>query len=100
MSRNGGVDMDRTDDPGPITEGVPSASWAPARVAIPAETGFLRRVSWGAIFAGAVIAMVCQLALTCLGLAIGLGTINPYTETGTMQGLGVGALVWMLLTTI
>lgn len=54
----------------------------------------LRRISWGSIFAGVIVALVVQLLLSLLGLAIGLGSINPMTETDPFSGLGTGALVW------
>jgi len=53
-----------------------------------------KRISWGAILAGAVLALVIQLALSLLGLGIGLGTIDPLTEQNPMAGIGVGAAIW------
>lgn len=40
-----------------------------------------RRVSWGAIFAGVVVALLTQLALEMLGIAIGVGAIEPGEDT-------------------
>lgn len=57
----------------------------------------VRRISWGAIFAGTVVAMVAQLALNLLGLGIGASTVNPTTEQNAFQGLGIAALIWMVL---
>lgn len=56
--------------------------------------GPLKRVSWGAVFAGVVIAFVTMLALNLLGLAIGLGTIDPVEEQNPFAGLATGAAVW------
>jgi len=56
-----------------------------------------KRISWGAIFAGAVLALVIQLALSLLGLGIGLGTIDPLTEQNPMAGIGVGAAIWWVV---
>jgi hypothetical protein len=53
-----------------------------------------KRISWGAILAGAVLALVIQLALSLLGLGIGLGTIDPLTEQNPMDGIGIGAGIW------
>ncbi|RZL93756.1 MAG: hypothetical protein EOP82_06530 [Variovorax sp.] len=36
-----------------------------------------RRVSWGAVIAGVVIAMVLQLVLSLLGTGLGLSPIDP-----------------------
>lgn len=60
----------------------------------------VKRVSWGAIFAGAVITLVTQLALSILGLGIGASTINPLTEQNPASGLGTGAGIWFALTTL
>ena len=34
------------------------------------------RISWGAIFAGAIIALATQLVLTLIGTAVGLATLK------------------------
>lgn len=60
----------------------------------------IKRVSWGAIFAGAVITLVTQLALSILGLGIGASTINPLTEQNPVGGFGTGAGIWFALTTL
>ncbi|MDP2309083.1 MAG: hypothetical protein Q8P18_23880 [Pseudomonadota bacterium] len=59
-----------------------------------------RRVSWGAIFAGLVVALVVELVLGTLGLAVAFGTIKPATEVQTFEGLGVGTGIWLLVTTV
>lgn len=56
--------------------------------------GPLKRVSWGAVFAGVVIAFVTMLALSLLGLAIGFGTIDPIEEQNPFAGLATGAALW------
>lgn len=55
---------------------------------------------WGAVFAGAVIAMVVQLLLSVLGLAIGASTINPLQEVNPVEGLGIGAGIYWVVTSI
>ncbi|HEX7089184.1 MAG TPA: hypothetical protein VF192_03555 [Longimicrobiales bacterium] len=57
-----------------------------------------RRMSWGAVFAGFIVAMVVQMILTLLGLAIGLGAID--LTTGDFSGLGTGAAIWAGLTAL
>lgn len=54
------------------------------------------RIGWGAIFAGAVVAMAVYLVLTLLGTAIGL-TVSNDVRSGTM---GMGAAIWAIITTI
>jgi hypothetical protein len=54
------------------------------------------RVSWGAIFAGAMVALALYFLLTLLGGAVGLavgGHVRP-------QALGTGAAVWAILATV
>jgi hypothetical protein len=59
-----------------------------------------RRISWGAIFAGTLVAIAVQLLLTLLGLAIGAWAINPAAGAEGMQGIGIGAGIWALLSFI
>ena len=62
--------------------------------------GILKRVSWGALFAGLVVSLVVMLMLSLLGLGIGLGTINPATEENPLGGVGTGAAIWLGLTAL
>lgn len=50
-----------------------------------------RRISWGAIFAGVVMAVVTQFMLSLLGAGVGLAAIGPGSSAG---GFGVGAAIW------
>jgi hypothetical protein len=60
-------------------------------------SGTLRRISWGAVFAGFLIAVVLQLAFNLLGLAIGFAAVD--TQAGNpFEGLGIGSLIYMVLT--
>jgi hypothetical protein len=54
------------------------------------------RISWAAIFAGAVMALGVYLVLTLLGGAIGL-SVNDDVSSGT---LSTGAAIWAIVTTI
>jgi hypothetical protein len=58
-------------------------------------TGF--RLSWGAIFAGLVVAMVVQVFLGLLGIGIGLAWWDPGDSA---QALGIGAGIWAAVTMI
>lgn len=60
----------------------------------------VKRIAWGAIFAGALIMLVTMLLLSLLGLGIGLGSINPASEQQPMQGLGLGAIIWWVLSNL
>lgn len=65
-----------------------------------AEVGFIKRISWGAIFAGTIVALVVNLALSLLGLGIGFATINPATEENPLGGVGLGAGIWMAISVL
>ena len=57
-----------------------------------------RRVSWGAVVAGMVIAVVVQLSLSLLGTGIGLGTIDPlHYNTPDASSFGLGAGIWWIV---
>ena len=60
----------------------------------------VRRVSWGAVFVGVVIAMVVQLLLSVLGLAIGASTIDPLQESNPLAGIGLGAGIYWIVSSI
>ncbi|MCL5237856.1 MAG: hypothetical protein M1353_08420 [Nitrospirae bacterium] len=62
--------------------------------------GFLKRISWGAIFAGTIVALVIELTLSLLGMGIGLGVVNPATETNPLGGVGTGAGIWLAVSTL
>lgn len=62
-------------------------------------TAGLRRISWGAIIAGAIIALVLQVMFGLLGLGIGLASIEPAGPGGASAGaLGTGASIYAAVT--
>lgn len=63
----------------------------PASELLPVQS----RVSWGAIFAGAVVALATYFLLTLLGAAIGLA-VGDDVRTNS---LGTGAAIWAILAT-
>lgn len=59
------------------------------------------RVSWSAIFAGVVLVIAIEVVLSVLGTGIGLGFVKPNVgTTPDASGLGTGAGLWWLATTI
>jgi hypothetical protein len=54
------------------------------------------RVSWGAIFAGAVVALALYVLLSLLGAALGLSVSDQLRS----DQLGSGAAIWAILTTL
>jgi hypothetical protein len=57
-------------------------------------------VSWGAIFAGAFIALGIQILFTLLGSAIGLTAFDPEAGDTLGKGAGIGAGIYLLVTMI
>ncbi|MDQ3394737.1 MAG: hypothetical protein M3512_11585 [Bacteroidota bacterium] len=58
---------------------------------------FIKKISWPAVFAGLVVAVAVHVALNVLGLGIGLGAIDPMANQQPMEGLGIGSLIWYVL---
>ncbi len=59
------------------------------------------RLSWGAVFAGVVIAVAVQLVLGILGAGIGLTMVDPVEGTTPgAAGFGIGAGIYWLVTTV
>jgi hypothetical protein len=57
------------------------------------------RVSWGAVFAGAIVAIAVGAALNVLGVAVGATTVDPQTPGGTPSAstFGIYGGVWLLV---
>ncbi len=60
----------------------------------------IKRISWGAIFAGVLVAIVTQLALTLLGIGIGLSTVDATEEANPVRGLGTGSAIWYMVSSL
>lgn len=60
-----------------------------------------RGVSWGAISAGVVFAVVTQMLLSLLGAGIGLASIEPGEQgAGAAKALGIGAAAWWVVSAL
>lgn len=66
----------------------------------PTEYAAFKRIRWGAVFAGALVALVCMIALNMLGLGVGFASINPTTEANPFSGIGTGAIIWYVVATL
>ena len=63
----------------------------------------LNRVSWGAVLAGVVVALVTQLILNLLGIGIGAATLDPAAgsaENPSASSFSIGAGIWFALSGI
>ena len=57
-------------------------------------------MSWGAIIAGALTALVAQLVFNLLGLGIGLSAVDPKGGGASAEAFSIGAGGWILLSAI
>ena len=56
------------------------------------------RISWGAVFAGAVVAVATTILLSLLGAAMGAGSIHALDATTTdLSNYGTGAALWEII---
>jgi Protein of unknown function (DUF2795) len=76
-----------------ISTGTGSPSFA-----LPSSWGSRSRISWGAVLAGAVVAVATALLLSLLGAAIGAGSIHALeARPGDAEGYGIGAGIWTMI---
>jgi hypothetical protein len=76
---------------------------SPVTPAEDARTIMLNRVSWGAVLAGVVVALVAQLILNLLGIGIGAATLDPgagAAENPSATSFSIGAGLWFALSGI
>jgi hypothetical protein len=65
------------------------------------RTVVLNQVSWGAVFAGATIALVTQIILNMIGLGVGLSTLDiARGDTPSAGSLSIGAGLWWVVSGI
>lgn len=55
-------------------------------------------VTWGAIFAGVVFALIMEAVLNLLGLGLGFSAFTPTADS--MSALGTGTVIWLIVTGI
>jgi hypothetical protein len=59
-----------------------------------------QRISWPAVFAGLILAVFLQLALTFLGLSIGLSTVDAVGGDTPGKGLAIGSGIYSVFSII
>jgi hypothetical protein len=70
---------------------------SPVTPAEDARSVLLNRVSWGAVLAGVVVALVVQLILNMIGIGIGASTLDPGAgaeQNPSARGFSIGAALW------
>jgi len=65
------------------------------------QTILLNKVSWGAIFAGVVVALIFQVLLTMLGVGIGVAALDPGTsDNPAASTFSIAAGIWYVVSGI
>jgi hypothetical protein len=59
-----------------------------------------KKLSWASIWAGALVGIVTLILLNLLGLGIGFGSLDIQEEQNPAKGLGTGAGIWYLLSSL
>jgi hypothetical protein len=73
---------------------------SPVTPAEDARSIMLNKISWGAVLAGVVVALVVQLVLNLLGIGIGAATLEPSAgaaDNPSATSFSVGAGLWFAL---
>lgn len=60
--------------------------------------GVLARVSWGSIFAGAVVAIAMMVLFSLLGFSIGFGMVDPLHERNPVSGITTASGIYFIVT--
>ncbi|MGH8470416.1 MAG: PhnA-like protein, partial [Gammaproteobacteria bacterium] len=83
---------------------VPVRDLPPGTVATVGSLEYLapiKRIAWGAVFAGVILAIGIQVLLNMLGTGIGASTIDPLRgNTPDADVLGMSAAVWWILSSL
>jgi hypothetical protein len=65
------------------------------------RAALFERVSWSAVFAGLILALMIQLLLSLLGTGIGLSTVDPATrETLGAETPSIAAGIWWTISSL
>lgn len=62
------------------------------------KAGTTRRVSWGAIFAGAVVSVALMILFTTFGIGIGSAIIDPQFDQNPTSGMSTSAGIYLVVT--
>jgi len=74
---------------------------SPVTMAEDAHTTMISQISWGAVLAGVVVALVTQIVLNMLGIGIGAATLDPIAaESPSASSFSIGAGIWFALSSI
>lgn len=83
----------------PRNRGIDDAPhFSPATPAEDARTIMINGISWSAVLAGVVVALVVQLILNMLGIGLGAATLDPGTgDNPSASAFSIGAALWWIV---
>lgn len=58
------------------------------------------RISWGAVLAGALVALMVMLLINLLTIGLGLRAIDPATEQEPFSGVGTGTMIGIIIANV
>ena len=58
------------------------------------------RVSWGAVLAGTLVALMVMLLVNLLTLGFGLRSVDPAGEANPLSGVGTGAMIGLIVANV
>jgi hypothetical protein len=74
-----------------MAERTRAATYPAGAPEVVAPTAGLRRISWGAVLAGAAIGIAVHISLSLLGFGIGLSMVDPAAgDTPQATSIGMG----------
>jgi hypothetical protein len=62
--------------------------------------GNFQRISWGAVLAGVLLAVITQIALNVLGIAIGFAALTPAEPSGIGPAFDTATVIWIAASTL
>ena len=65
-----------------------------------ADTTPVRRTAWGAVMAGALVALMITLVFSLLFSGMGLQSIDPATDSSPLAGLGTSSVIAIIVTNL
>ncbi len=71
-------------------------AYSPRTASVEVETA-RRKVSWGAIVAGSVVAVAITILLGLFGAGLGFAAIDPATESGPLSGISTGSAIYFVI---
>jgi hypothetical protein len=84
-----------------MAETTRGATYPSEAAEVRAPTARVRRISWGAVLAGAAIVIAVHASFSLLGFGIGMSTVDPAAgDTPRVTSIGIGAGVWWVISNL